>query len=558
MLFSDGIRDSFVADVDLDQGKGIMKHLERWLPLLVIGTGMIAYANSFSNPFTFDDNCAIRNSSSIYHFLPLSLVSRFIVRLSFKLNDALSGPNVADYHAVNLLIHILAGLLFYGIVRRTLLLPSLSSRYGKVAPWIAVICSVIWVVHPLQTESVTYICQRYESMMGMFFLLSLYCFVRAKESVHKRFWYDATLAACAVGMGTKEVMATAPVVMLLYDYVFVSGSFRQLLKARWRVYAALFGTWGILVFLCLGSVSENMKIGSPLFSRMSPVAYLFTQFGVITHYLRLAVFPYPLCLDYAWRAAEGLWKILLPGIFIGALGIGMLWALYRRSPIGFLGTCFFIILAPTSSIIPIADAAFEHRMYLPLASVGLICVTCTYHLLEHSFHLANVSTRGQMFCRIIIPVIITVTFLGLTIDRNRDYRSELSMWRDVVRKRPNNLGAHNNLAVALFEIGEFEEGLTHINYVLERTKHVRPFHGTGPVALPSNSDESNRRRALANLGLLLSIQGRNNDAIAHYTEALRISPYSADIVSKLKRAMLASGGDPDLVNEEIRRRPWCD
>ena len=136
------------------------------------------------------------------------------MNLTLAANYALGGTNVWGYHAFNLAIHVLAALTLYGIVRRTLLRPGLWERFGASAEWVALAVAAVWTVHPLQTESVTYIIQRCESMMGLFYLLTLYSFIRAVESPRPVRWQVVTVAACLLGMGTKEVMATAPLLVL--------------------------------------------------------------------------------------------------------------------------------------------------------------------------------------------------------------------------------------------------------------------------------------------------------------------------------------------------------
>jgi hypothetical protein len=303
------------------------------------------------------------------------VTSRPIVTLSLALSYALDGMNVRGFHIVNLAIHILAGLLLYGIVRRMLEGEKLSARYGGAASWLAAAAAGIWLVHPLQTESVTYIIQRAESLMGLFYLLTLYCCIRGFEARHAARWFLAAVIACAFGMGSKEVMVTAPVLVLLYDRIFVAPTFGQIFRQRWGLYAGLFATWLVLGALLAAMRVEDQTV---LVSDLTPWRYAITQFEVIVHYLRLSFWPHPLVLDYLWPLADNIPSVLPWAIVVLMLVAATVWALLRQAWAGFWGAWFFLVLAPTSTVVPIADAAFEHRMYLPLAAVAVLAVMGTY------------------------------------------------------------------------------------------------------------------------------------------------------------------------------------
>src|ERR1022692_1539631 len=206
----------------------------KFIPLMVVAAGLLAYHNSFTGPFIFDDFYSIEDNPTIHHLWPIwqtlspprigapTVEGRPLVNLSLAINYALGGYRLWGYHALNLTIHILAALTLFGIVRRTLLQPRLQERFGAAADGLALAVAVLWMVHPLQTESVTYIIQRAESLMGLFYLLTLYCFLRAAGAGGPgRFWWlAASVFACLLGMATKEVMVSAPLVVLLYDRTF--------------------------------------------------------------------------------------------------------------------------------------------------------------------------------------------------------------------------------------------------------------------------------------------------------------------------------------------------
>ena len=352
------------------------------LGLLVLVAGVLVYCNSFDGSFVFDDGPDIVDKEEIRRLWPiwghLARGSRPLVDLSLAINYHIGQLDVWGYHAFNLVVHLLAGLTLFGVVRRTLLLEGLRSSFGRSAHWLALAVSLIWVVHPLQTESVTYVIQRAESMMGLFYLLTLYGVIRGSRSQWAWWWYAGAGVACALGMSSKPVMITAPFVVLLYDRIFLSRSFAAVLRRRWGLYAVLVASWLVLARSGIIQGVLNPDPRPPTvglgYQGFSPMEYAFTQPGVILHYLRLSFWPHPLCLDYRWPVETAPLAIAAPALVILALLALTVWALWRRPRLAFLGAWFFLVLAPTSSIIPIQDVAFEHRMYLPLAGVVVLVV----------------------------------------------------------------------------------------------------------------------------------------------------------------------------------------
>src|SRR6266403_1569474 len=205
--------------------------LARVYPLLIVAAVLLAYGNSFSGPFIYDDLTSIPENLHIRHLWPLwdtlqaphtTAEGRPLVCLTLALNYALGGLEVWGYHAVNLATHVFAAIVLFGIVRRTLDGPRLGGRFGPYASGLAAAVALCWAVHPLQTESVTYIIQRTESMMGLFLLLSLYCVIRGHDSPRRSEWYATAVVCCALGMGSKETMGIAPIIVLLYDRIFLA------------------------------------------------------------------------------------------------------------------------------------------------------------------------------------------------------------------------------------------------------------------------------------------------------------------------------------------------
>ncbi len=224
----------------------------------------------------------------------------------------------------------------------------------------------MWVVHPLQTAAVTYVVQRVESLMGLFYLLTLYCAIRAGEGSRAGWWAAAAVASCAAGMATKESMVTAPVLVALWDWLFGSRPDGQPSRVRWGLIGSLAATWVLLGYL----VSQQFRGPSINLAPATIWLYARTQAEVIVHYLRLAFFPAPLVFLYDWPLTPApLWMAWQAALLI-ALAALTVAGIVKRHPASFLGAWFFLILAPSSSVLPIvSEVAAEHRMYLPLAAV---------------------------------------------------------------------------------------------------------------------------------------------------------------------------------------------
>jgi len=349
-------------------------------------------------------------------------------------------------------------------------------------------------------------------------------------------------------------MITAPLMALLYDYTFLAGPSFGPIRVRWRIHVALCATLGVGLAL----TSLYREHGAETYADGTRIAaYLLTQFRVVTHYLRLGICPYPLCLDYGWGTVGGLKDVVFPALLVLILMGVTAWAIWRRRPWGYLGAWFFVILAPTSSVIPIDDVIFEHRMYLPLAGMVAIAVIGGYSWFDRRCVSFGMKQRWDR--RMAAVGLFVISVLGvLTVMRNRDYSSELRLWSDVVSKQPDNLRARNDLAVALCEAGSPAAAQVHFDYVLDRTAQVPDFSRLSAMeaksAIPNNSPRFNRFRALTNRGLTALNSGKTNEAIVCYVRALRLIPYAKEALQGLRQALQTQPMAPGDLEAEIRRR----
>ncbi len=332
---------------------------------VLVLAGLAAYHHSFGGPFIFDDPSSIVSNPTIRSLWPpwaplsppnaaITVQGRPVLNFSLALNYALSGPNVWSYHALNLAIHLGAGLALFGIVRRTLA----RTRFAPDALPLALAIAGLWTVHPLQTEAVTYTIQRAESLMGFFYLLTLYAFTRGIDchllddkgpGRGGAGWFVLSVVACALGMATKEVMVSAPVVVLLYDRAFIAGTFRAAWQRRKNFYVALAATWLLLAWLVVGTGGD--RGGSAGFGvGVAWWDYELTQFRAIVHYLRLALWPSPLVFEYGTFWIDHAAEVLLEMVLVLGLAGATLLALWKKPPCGFLGCWFFASLAVTSLV----------------------------------------------------------------------------------------------------------------------------------------------------------------------------------------------------------------
>ncbi|HEX3728297.1 MAG TPA: tetratricopeptide repeat protein [Opitutaceae bacterium] len=503
--------------------------------LLIGAAALLAYSDSFRGPFVYDDVGSITENRSIHHLATAwsppyragqTVGGRPVLNLSFALNYALGGLEPSGYHALNLLIHLFAGLILFGLVRRTL---ELRSETSLVTLGAGLSAALLWTLHPLQTEAVTYVVQRAESLMGLFYLLTLYCFVRR--------WHVLAFAACLLGMGAKEVMISAPVIVFFYDRAFVSGTFREAWRRHRWVHLSLAATWIPLAALILGAHHRGGSIGQGV----TWWGYALTQFPGILLYLRLMLWPRPLIFDYGAEWVKGAGPVLASlacgVIVLGLLGISA-WLFFRpRRPgargqawmsAGFLGLCFFAFLAPTSLMPGNRQTLAEHRLYLPLAAI----------LAGGSALLGTTAGRRRPVLCAAAVALLALAAGAATHTRNHAYRDLYSLWGDTVAKRPDNPFAHNNYGVELYLRAEYAAALPEYQAALRLKPDYPEAHnnmgnwlrreGRLPEARAELSEalrlKPDYAEAYSNLGFVEALSGRHDQAMADFRQALELKP----------------------------------
>jgi tetratricopeptide (TPR) repeat protein len=535
-----------------------------WIAAVVLAVALgIVYGQAARAPFVHDDNISVLHNPSIVRpWPPFGTVAqpgalrpprdavtsgRPLLNLTLALNYAVGGYNPVGYHLVNLLIHIAASILLYGIVRRTLLLDRFRERFGFAASQLGLAVALVWAFHPLQTDAVEYVSQRTESLMGLFYLATLYASVRyfTVEAGRARTLAAAgATAACWAGVACKEVMVSAPLMVLLYDWAFVSGSLRRAVKHAWPLYAGLASGWVFLLVLNLDaprSQAAGLQAGLPAY------VWWFTQAKVALIYLKLSLWPWPLIIHHEtpilWTLASA-WPWLAT-VLIAAIATFIL--LCRRHPLGYLGAWFFIILSPTFAVPMPSEVVAERRMYLPLAAVVVVIIVGGFAALTHRKPAADSGAApagSRAFVRrsvLIVSSGLALILAVVTSVRLEAYRDVISIWQDAVAHQPDNVRATINLGCALDDAGRSQEAVAQFERALE-IDPTRPDVGL----------------AHRSLGLTWAKLGQPEKAIHHLDLAMRLRPDVADDHGALGSLLLSVRRFPAAAEQlelAVRQQP---
>ena len=572
----------------------------RYHAVVLVVAGALAYATSLNGPFLDDDQTAIVTNAQIRTLTPLAVplsppretpvAGRPLVNVSLAVNYAVGGLDVTSYHVTNVALHLLVSLAFFGVVRRTLALSQMPNAIADHADGLALASALVWVLHPLNSEVVNYTVQRTESMMALCYLTTLYCALRAWTAQRATGWWIAAVAVCAAGMASKESMVTAPLMVLVYDRVFLYPTLAAAFRERRSLYIGLAATWVVLAVLMLGEPRTSVGFDAGV----SPFTYFLNQLPIIARYLWLTLWPLPLVTDYGLpRPSIGAVDVIVPGLVLIALGLATLWGWRRHRSLAFLGVWFFVTLGPTSSVVPIAtEVGAERRMYLPLMALVILAVLGLHRLFVRRGAPAG-GPEGPPLRRFGIALTVVCVLLAAgTLVRTREYQSVRSIAQANVDRYPHGR-ARLSLASELVTAREHSAALAQIQ---EAVKDYPPAHlalatemaTSGRLAdavrearefirlLPTNSQVPVARdlagRALALQGLYepaveeftlltharptdpapyVSIgdarlrQRRVGEAIASYESALRLRPGDPDILGQLGLALSAAGRRAD-------------
>ncbi len=477
-------------------------------PLFVVAAFAL-YSNTLSSAFHFDDFIFIVHNPALTDPLNIPAIwnegsapTRFVAKWTFAWNYHFHRYDVTGYHIVNILIHGINAALVCCITMM------LGRQLESVGRWnsrsiqpVAVLAAVIFLCHPLQTQAVTYLCQRFASLATMFYLLSVACFLYGRRTVGRRAgWWCAAVIAGLLGMFTKQIVMTLPVMILLIEWMFFREAridARGLLR-HWRpllTAAVLLGVIpAVYSFDVAGILLREYDSLSHRGDTLNAWSYFLTQSRVIWTYIRLLLFPAEQNLLYDFSTSYSWWDIR---VLAGYTGIAVLVAgaiqFRRRYPLAAFGILwFFTTLLVESSIIPIRHVIFEHRVYLPMFGFALAAA----HPIVNGVRRPAVSVT--------LAVLVTITLSVLTYRRNAVWKDGVSLWSDVLSKSPQLIRPYTHLATAYLNRGDYERALEIY---------------TQAIAVDPQRAESYNNR-----GNVYAVLRRYDLALADYQHALELDP----------------------------------
>jgi len=554
---------------------------------------LIAYANSFRVPFQFDDYPNIVDNSSVFlkEFSPSWLnqlievnfrgSTRIFAYFTFALNYYFGGLQVFGYHLVNLLIHLCSGLLLYWFLLLTLNLPSLKERYGSIAFPTALFSSLLFLVHPIQTQSVTYIVQRMTSLGGMFYLLALVLYVKGRlASGMKSYLYLAGMVlSYLLGLFTKENVAILPLFIALYEFYF----FQNLEVSRKGKKALLYAAGFVLVIGLLMAVFWGKRYIDVIIEGYQTRDFtlserVLTQFRVVLYYVTLLVWPLPsrLNLDYDFPTSHGLLDpatTLFAVVGVAGLIGCAIWRAKKQPLVSYFILWYFGNLLIESSVFPL-EMVYEHRLYLPIIGPIVLFVTLVvkgWERIEERFRLrlrrdeqwTRVTDTNTMVPLWVFFLCLTLLFVIGSYNRNKVWANEITLWEDCVRKSPNKARTHSNLGVYLIKAKMIERGLQSLQKALQ----INPNYDGAHYNLGLTYEQLNQpEKALFHLERYLNLDPKDakgyneigliklqkkelGEAIRLFRKGVELDPYLENIHANLGNAFLQANRIDDAIAE---------
>jgi len=566
--------------------------------LVFVALSFLIYSNTLEVPFIFDDTTKIQNNPHVRitklsfkkiakaAFNEYSAINRPVGNITFALNYYFHQYNLRGYHLVNITIHILTGIFLYLLIKTTLNIPLLNHKYDQ-SGLIAFFSALLWLAHPIQTQSITYIVQRLNSMAAMFYILAFLLYVKGRirqrrlatqnaqseTGVNKttnpssdnrktafRFplsayglYFSGAILGWILALGCKQIAATLPFFILLYEWYFFQDLNKDWLKRHLKYFVGMILLFGLIGLIYLefdpwGKIKFYYDRQDFTFTER-----VLTQFRVVLHYISLLFFPHPsrLNLDYDYPLSHSLvdpiTTLLSLCSIIGFLGLAGFTAKKNRL-VSFCIFWFFGNLVIESSVIPLA-IIFEHRTYLPSMLVSAMTATLIFRYIKPKWLAVSVLCGITIVCSI------------WTYQRNSVWGDGVTFWRDCVEKSPNKARPHLGLGEALLVAENTDEAIVHLREAFRIKPDFAEAHFNMGCALLKQEkiDEAmvHLKKALKikpifpdaqiNLGDALVQKGRFDEAMVHLKEALKVKPYKAELHINLGASLVGLG----KINEAI-------
>jgi Tfp pilus assembly protein PilF len=456
------------------------------LILIILAAGMIAYSNSFDCSFHFDDrnilnSITAKSTATAGDWIKL-FPSRPLGILTFAANYHIHQLDVRGYHLVNLVIHLINALLVWWLTWMTFSTPVMRdlpvSRY-KTA--IAFLTGLLFVTHPLATQSVTYIVQRFASLATLFYLLSLNLFIKGKlqqNSAKALLLFCASVLSAVGGILTKEIIFTLPFAIILYDYCFFKISLEKprLTDKSIILSLVIMAIFAVILFKNFSTdIFRTVESDQGYAYSISMKEYFLTQFRVVLTYIRLFFLPFHQNLDYDYTLSVSFLDVKTIFSFLALLSILLagilLFKKYRLISFGIFW--FFLTLCVESSIIPVSqNVIFEHRTYLPGFGFFIAFTGAFFYLFPTRY----------MKTALLILLVIAAFNTVLTYQRNKVWKNEYTLWSDCLAKSPNKARVNNEIGTACAEIGQYEKAIDYLNKAINlNPNYAEPYYNRGTV-----------------------------------------------------------------------------
>ena len=490
--------------------------------------GLSIYSNIFDNQPQFDDVLWTDFPEFKQLDKPMEIVKlgrlRALTLLSFAVNYHFSEMNLTSYFVFNLSVHFINTLLVWLILQLLLKSPVLRDNpISKYAKLVAFLAALIFITHPIMTQSVTYIYQRLSSFATMFYLLTVYIFLKARLSdnrTKKSLFYILCFFSFGIGTFTKEIIFTAPIMLLVINEFF----FHQKIRIKLYHLLILLVAGGLAIYIGVEMLGIKQLFGvkkSYFGEEITNYTYFITQFLVVVKYLQLFVFPYNQNFDYDWHLLTTFLdlRVILPLILHLAVLTGS-YFLFKKNRLAAFGIVWiYLTLSVESTFIPIEDIIFEHRMYLPMLGFSVFLVSIIFsHIKEKHIKIAAYA--------LVTWALINGAF---TFYRNTIWDTPVSLWTDVIKKSPNKTRAHIFLAHAYIFNNEYEKALEVYSQAIRKAPDKKSAYMGRAVAYFS--------------------MGKHQQAIDDYTIAIKIAPDDELLYEDRAKAFISLNQYQNAIND---------